>query len=497
MQKNRHRIVKTVVALVLALVLAGSFSTFVPKQTMAAGGAVTVSLANAEGLSTDTEFSFEMYKVGHFSGPGLVLEDVLKGSGADVDFPSGSSEAEDARAARMLTSAAQLAKYIDDNGINLTPVAEFTLKPGENSGPIQVGENALYLVRSHTIKDAESSKYNWTPQSVYVAVLDGDSSIAISNEVVTKIVRTPVALNHQVLKIWDIPENVKDVKPGAVFVNIRYGNKIVDTVKLSEDNSWIYSWVSEEDGDTYKYIGKNDAGEKKEVEFTPGNSDPVWSCDEVLDAQGYANNFSNLAYENATPRKFTADEIKDIEKAASRFEPMEVEIEGIGDIAETPEDQATQVSRHKITNVYSKAELEITKRLDGYVDGGDRSNVTIGFKIIAKDVNGKEIYNSTLGISFAKDDEVDAEGYYSKTRKVTGIPANADEIIVREVYSSQYKGDSDKSNKGDNPEIVYDNEKNLWTVTMDNTHDYHQGSGVVNKYGDGDLKDREGNIEHK
>ena len=32
---------------------------------------------------------------------------------------------------------------------------------------------------------------------------------------------------------------------------------------------------------------------------------------------------------------------------------------------------------------------------------------------------------------------------------------------------------------------------------MDNTHDFHQGSGVVNKYGDGDLKDREGYIKHK
>ena len=91
---------------------------------------------------------------------------------------------------------------------------------------------------------------------------------------------------------------------------------------------------------------------------------------------------------------------------------------------------------------------------------------------------------------------MDADGYYTKTRKITDIPVNADEITVTEVYSGQYKGDSEKSSKREN-EIVFDNEKNLWTVTMDNTHDFHQGSGVVNKYGDGDLKDREGYIEHK
>ena len=158
--------------------------------------------------------------------------------------------------------------------------------------------------------------------------------------------------------------------------------------------------------------------------------------------------------------------------------------------------EQTGIEQFFIDNKYSKAELELTKKLDGFVDGGDRSNVTTAFRIIAKDSDGNEIYNNILGISFAKDDEVDADGYYTKTRKITDIPVNADEITVTEVYSGQYKGDSEKSSKREG-EIVFDSEKNLWTVTMDNTHDYHQGSGVVNKYGDGDLKDREGYIEHK
>ena len=88
MQKNRHRIIKTVGALVLAMVLAGSFEMYGPKQTMAAGGVATVTLAKAEGLSEGTAFGFELYKVGHFSGPGLVLEDEFKGSNADVSIPN-------------------------------------------------------------------------------------------------------------------------------------------------------------------------------------------------------------------------------------------------------------------------------------------------------------------------------------------------------------------------------------------------------------------------
>ena len=88
MQKNRHRITKTIGALVLALVLAGSFGAFGPKQTMAAGGVAKVTLTKIEGLSEGTEFEFELYKVGHFSGPGLVLEDEFKGSGANVSIPN-------------------------------------------------------------------------------------------------------------------------------------------------------------------------------------------------------------------------------------------------------------------------------------------------------------------------------------------------------------------------------------------------------------------------
>lgn len=476
MQKNRHRITKTIGALVLALVLVASFGAFGPKQTMAAGGTATVTLANAEGLSDGTEFEFEMYKVGHFSGPGLVLEDNLKGSGASVDFPSGSSEKEAAKAERMLASAAQLTDYIDNNGIKPDLVKAFALKPG-NSEYVSVGENALYLVRSHAVRDAEAS-YNWEPQPVYVAVLDGDSSITISNEVAIKIVGTPIGSFHMVNKEWaPLPEGVSLSKPEAVFVNIRYGNKIVDTVKLNNDNDWMYRWTSEESGDTYKYIGTDDEGQSKTVEFKP-EGDPKWSCDEVLDAQDYAENFEERAYDSAKARAFTDDELKTLEKVAMRYSSYEKPLEDTG-----------ETERHVIVNEYSKRRLELTKKLDGYVDAGDRSNVTMAFRVIAYK-GDSEIYNNVIGMSFAADSEVDGDGKYTQTKVINDIPVNADKVTVEEIYSGQYAGDSIKTVEGD------DMQKEVITVTMDNTHDYHQGSGVVNKYGNGDLKGREGNIEH-
>jgi hypothetical protein len=284
MKMNRHRTLKLIGSMLLTVAMSVTMIGYVPQTALAEGGKATVKLANADGLDANTEFSFEMYKVGHFDGPGLVLEDNLKGSKADVDFPSDSEESEEAKSERMVASAAQLAKYIDDNNISLKAIGgAHTLKPGE-SFTQAVTENGLYLVRSNTVRDITGVNYNWTPQPVYVMVLNGDSAVTISNDVVIKILRTPVQFRHRVLKTWVIPNAAGDVKPSAIYVNIRYGGQIIDVVKLTSASAWTYDWTSEEVGDEYKYIGHDVAGNETEITFTPDKSKPYWSVDEILDS---------------------------------------------------------------------------------------------------------------------------------------------------------------------------------------------------------------------
>ena len=227
MKMNRHRTLKLIGSMLLTMAMSITMIGYVPQTALAAGGNATVKLANAEGLDANTEFTFEMYKVGHFDGPGIVLEDNLAGSKADVSFPAESTENDSAKSERMVTSANQLAKYIDDNSISLKTVGTHTLKPGE-SFTQAVAENGLYLVRSNTVRDASGANYNWSPQPVYVMVLNGDSEVTISNDVVVKIVRTPVQLKHRVVKTWVIPNAAGDVKPSAIYVNIRYGGQVID-----------------------------------------------------------------------------------------------------------------------------------------------------------------------------------------------------------------------------------------------------------------------------
>lgn len=310
MKENRHNLLRSIRALVLALVLAVTIGGQMPQEAFAAGGDVTVSLAKVKGLSEGTEFTFEMYKVGHFEGPDIVLESALKDAKVDVDFSVNKEESDGAKAERMLKSAKALTQYIDDNGIEPELIGTYTLRAGE-SFTQTVTDNGLYLVRSYPVRDAsDGAKCNWTPQPVYVAVIDGDTSIDLDNETidgkaVIKIVRTPVPLKHKVIKSWVIPEGYKDVKPESITVNIRYGGVVIDTVTLNAENNWSYTWESEEDGDTYKYIGKDAT-----ITFDPNLDDPRWSCDEVA--------VENFSVEYADPKIIDPD--ADLEEQTAVYE---------------------------------------------------------------------------------------------------------------------------------------------------------------------------------
>jgi hypothetical protein len=90
-------------------------------------------------------------------------------------------------------------------------------------------------------------------------------------------------------------------------------------------------------------------------------------------------------------------------------------------------------------------------------------------------------------MTFNKNDVDPATGLYQKTVKLTGLQ-EFDKITVKEVYSGNYK----PGQTGAVP-AVYEADKHLWTVTLDNSHSgYTPGSGVVNKYKDGNFTSREG-----
>ena len=469
MKYTRHRILKVSLAVLLAVVLAGAFC-YSPKETYAAGGTARVSLASVEGLSAGTEFGFELYKVGHFEGAGLVLDEAYQGSHADLSMESDDSEG-------WLASAKTLATYIDGMASKPAAVGETRhIGPG-GTAAWTVADNGLYLVKGSTARDAENSKINWTPQPMYIRILNGDQTAALTNnEVVTKLVRTPVALKHSVIKAWDIPEGKSETaKPAEINVAILYGTTTVDVVKLNSDNSWSWAWESEEDGNKITYIHANGEGEDPtEKTFEAADGDLSWSCMEIFTVEDLsaARSAALEATDSVTSGgAVTDDEAAELAKLSRRFTVTYPDPE---------QSEESEMERINITNTYSVTELEIIKNLDGYVDNGDSSNITIAFRVTGLDADGVEVYSSIAGITFGKSDDL------TKSTVVTGIPVNAETITVTEVYSAGYTPKETELN------AVKSEDDGKWTVTFDNTHGRTPGSGVVNKYENGAISDQQG-----
>ncbi len=332
MRTNKRRTVRALKDLALALVLTLILGLSLTQQASAEGGSATVTLGNAEGLSPGTSFEFELYKVGHFNDDGkLGLDDALKDAHVKLDY-----DKEDA--AGWLSSAWTLAQYIENNNIKLDAIGgTHTLKPGESFTESGL-EDGLYIVMSHTVKDSADSLTNWTPQPVYIAILGGDSSVTLNNDVVTKIVRSGVTLWHRVTKLWEIKEgDEKYAKPSEINVNIRYGGKIIDTVKLNADNNWTFEWKSEETGDTYKYIGGG-----KTIEFTPADHSHKWTVDEIFTVEGFREAYG---------REPSKQEKEALDKLASHF-TMEIlpDQEGTYEVTD-PVTEDEHVTLHRIKNV--------------------------------------------------------------------------------------------------------------------------------------------------
>ena len=138
-----------------------------------------------------------------------------------------------------------------------------------------------------------------------------------------------------------------------------------------------------------------------------------------------------------------------------------------------------------VYNVYAatSADLEITKSLDGYFDGGKDSNVTLTFKVSGENKKTHETYTNYAGLTFGPEDEL------TKTATVKDVPFDPKnpgdwEITVEEIYSSAYE-------LADPVPAEYYEDDGIWVVEMDNTHSDkpHTGSGVVNKYQNGEYDD--------
>ena len=216
--------------LVCALLLAG---LALPALAGEAGNSLTVSFKEGEKAFKDARFSLYRVADGRFK-----LVGDFEGCSADVSNTKQDNS-------EWLDVARQLKFYASSNG--LTPLkAEKTDADGKAS--FTKLEDGLYLIVG-AYYDVGRVRYCPTAYLLYLVNGAAEESLVKFDKWCLPDPPTPVPVpvpvrdttEHKVLKVWDDNDNAAE-RPGSITIRLLRDGEVYDTVTLTAENGWRYSW---------------------------------------------------------------------------------------------------------------------------------------------------------------------------------------------------------------------------------------------------------------
>ena len=337
----------------------------------AADGPYTVSgeyKPNGVVLPAATEF--ELYAVGGFDRKAddpaisiLKLDDAIKDAGYTGNISLGYKKAE----------SGEESKWNDEDWLNdAKTLSDFivdkkdkfehkTVSTTDGAFSFSGLGNGLYLLRSDDRQKVKTE--GKVNEFTYYSPIP--MYIQVLNGNVTGISVKSLkenAKDFRVTKIWEDKDKTA-LRPSEIKVEILYDGKVFETKTLNDKNNWTYSWEADKD-----------------------HLDKQWIVREVMDADTAANYYCTTS---------------------------------------TTPDEANSLMLYKLTNTYSRYDLEIVKNTDKLAKLSDGSNITAVFEIVGTR-DGKVVYKTNAG---AVIDEA------KKTINVKNIPRNLDKLEVTEVYA--------------------------------------------------------------
>lgn len=156
-------------------------------------------------------------------------------------------------ASDLLLAAQTLEVYTKTDGFS--PYATAT---SDISGNAEFGslENGVYLVTGESVT-IDNVKYTPSPMLVEISEMNEDPDVVSEAKFTTETIpeepkpeeptpEEPVPEEYSVTKVWKRDENLLEYRPGYVTVEIYCDGELAETVKLTEENGWKYSWTSDE-----------------------------------------------------------------------------------------------------------------------------------------------------------------------------------------------------------------------------------------------------------
>ena len=293
---NKLTCCKRIWSLLLTLVMVITMSVTALPSYAAGGG--TISVKYDPGVSGLESTDFRLYKVGgydHDAGGKSII--VLEGEFRNcegVDLNIDKKPDEEGWQEAWLAQAGKLGNYAKDHKDELAPAWSGTLDPSADFQTLTEGGQAksfndgIYLL----VGDEQLIREQfWAPVPVLIQVLNGDSEFTFDDPELKMIFRTLVH-KHTVTKSWQ-DEGCSDGRPDSVKIALYYGSTQMDTVELSNDKGWVYTWYTYEKGDKWIYTSKDpedpaaqgvetdklNEGNSFEMSFDGGSA--TWGVEEI------------------------------------------------------------------------------------------------------------------------------------------------------------------------------------------------------------------------
>jgi hypothetical protein len=134
-------------------------------------------------------------------------------------------------------------------------------------------------------------------------------------------------------------------------------------------------------------------------------------------------------------------------------------------------DEEGEWNKVEYTNIYRPSVI-ISKKMKDVVRIGEQTTVPLVFQLTGLK-NGKEVYHQVAGMQYKLDGDKEQE------IKVTDIPWDLDELIVKEVYSAGTKAEDSKKS------AVASTDKDgntVYTVSFSDSGDIDRTVGAINKF---------------
>jgi hypothetical protein len=107
--------------------------------------------------------------------------------------------------------------------------------------------DGIYLVSGDSVT---VDNITYTPSAALIQInsANDDGNVYAYPKFTTETVPSESGSEYSVFKSWSGDEDYPDARPDSVGIDIYFNDEFFESVELNEDNSWTYTWTSDEDG---------------------------------------------------------------------------------------------------------------------------------------------------------------------------------------------------------------------------------------------------------